>query len=129
MASEQEKGHLLKSIHIDLAERSILFEAADQTHTKLTLTPEGIVYSASHLPRLPDTPAAPDAHTTPLQNAKETEETIAVSATLLDQPRLGHPDRSGRPTCFALLESASEESPEEKKTYAASFTRDTFEQA
>jgi hypothetical protein len=125
MAQEQERGPVpLRSIHIDLAERSIIFEADDATATRLTFSPAGVLYEVLGETALltqaanklrawslrnqdpeaqPREEAAPAVSTPQARESvsKEKSPTTVLPGKLQTKPKDGNPDRHGKPTAWA----------------------------
>jgi hypothetical protein len=109
MLSEQEEYLHLRSIHVDLQERSITFEAEDATATRLVLTPQGILYQllgASPIAermtdRLiseadPEPSAGPDSTA-----AKQKNSSVVLTGKLKTEPKPGRNDAQGHATAWA----------------------------
>lgn len=124
MSAEQSpEQSRLTHIHIDLNERSMVFEAADQRATKLTFTPEGVIYESRDavlpLPAHEDLVGSAATEDTP-----EREPTVQLSGRLKSVPREGRVDGAGNPTAWARF-AAHEEGSDEAHVYLATFHRHT----
>ncbi len=109
------EGGYLRSIHIDLAERSVTFEGPGQAATRLRLTPEGILYqllgSVPLTERLVDrltTDAPSDSPTSEANAAKQKDPTVVLTGKLKTVPRAGRPDSQGHPTAWARFAAHEE---------------------
>ncbi len=127
MAQEHKRGPAhLRAIHIDLDERSVTFEADDQSATRLTFSPTGVLYellgettlltqAADKLKtwslRNQQPPAAQPHEKTvaavpapqPSERSSSTEKspTTVLPGKLQTTPKEGNPDRHGKPTAWA----------------------------
>jgi hypothetical protein len=128
MAQEHEQGPVhLRSIHIDLQERSVTLEAEDQTATRLTFSPAGVLYellsetalltqAANKLrawslrtqqqpeeaqPAEEAASAVPTPQPTEGTGNKEKSPTTVLPGKLQTKPKEGNPDRHGKPTAWA----------------------------
>jgi hypothetical protein len=127
MAQEHEGRPVpLRSIHIDLYERSITFEAEGETATRLTFSPGGVLYellgetalltqaakklrswslrnqqsSEEAPPETVPTPSTAQAHEGS-SSTKEKSPTTVLPGKLQTKPKEGNPDRHGKPTAWA----------------------------
>lgn len=124
MSKEQEgRAIALTAIQIDLANRSITFEAEHKPVARLSLGPEGIIFEALSMPASaapsPELPSSQEA-----SPSKEKEKTVILTGKLKAKPKEGKPDRRGRPTAYARL-AAHEEGQEDPHLYLATFHRHT----
>jgi hypothetical protein len=113
----------LRHIHIDLAERTIVFAAEDERATKLTLTPEGVIYEVTDSSgQLAAGESAIDAGDE--ESLPEREPTVRLTGKLKSVPRDGRVDSSGHPTAWARF-AAHEDGRDEAHVYLATFHRHT----
>ncbi len=115
----------LRSIHIDLHERAITFEADDDTATRLTFSPAGVLYellgertiladaaeqlrawslrTQAEAAQPQPEPATEVPVPQPPENApsKEKNPTTVLPGKLQTTPKEGNPDRHGKPTAWA----------------------------
>ncbi len=120
----------LRSIHVDLAERSITF-STDTQATKLLLTPQGILYQLLQgvaiteraVERLVDEADQDGEEDTA---SAEREPTVTLSGRLKSKPKQGRADGRGNPTAWARF-AAHEEGRKEAHFYLATFHRHTAE--
>jgi hypothetical protein len=108
-------------------EKSITFEANDQTATKLVLTPEGILYqllgSSSLTERAVDRLASePPSDSSPSEAnaAKQKDPSAILSGKLKSQPKAGRSDSQGHPTAWARFAAHEEEGAQ---LYSCTFHR------
>jgi hypothetical protein len=126
--TEHDTGPVhLRTIHIDLHERSVTFEAEDQTATRLTFSPAGVLYellgetalltqAANKLrswslraqqqpeeaqPTAEVASAVPAPQPTEGTSSKEKSPTTLLPGKLQTKPKEGNPDRHGKPTAWA----------------------------
>lgn len=111
----------LSAIRIDLKDRSIIFEAEDQPIARLSLAPEGLVFTALH--RIVEAEARAAL---PAEQAErsEKEKTVTLTGRLKTEPKEGKADSRGNPTAWARL-AVHEEGREDAHVYLASFHRHT----
>jgi hypothetical protein len=132
---DNDEASPLKAIHV-------IFEAVDGRSTRLTFTPDGVLYRLLTSPLITDRsvqklisePAAPsvvDVEDAALATTaddgsghKEREPIVTVTGRLKNKPREGRPDRNGRPTAWTVL-ATHEEDSEQAKMYSATFHRHT----
>ena len=135
----------LTGIRLDLAARSVSFEAGEQVVGKLTLAPEGILFEAH--PSLGsilqagesaavvagelldgETPATIPVEDGPEQGEQtaraEMEGRVTLAGRLKTKPREGKPDRRGNATAWARF-AAHVEGEEGPHLYSATFHRHT----
>ncbi len=120
-AEHQPTTARLKSVHLDLHERSLTFTADDETATRLTLTPEGVLYEL--LDRSPITGRSVEKVLSPAET-REKQPVVTIAGRLKTQPKEGRPDGRGNPTSWAVF-AAHEEGSDEPHMYSATFHRHT----
>jgi hypothetical protein len=133
MSRENEPTpRFLKSLHVDLDAKQLTLEATDQSATRLTLAPEGILYEY-----LPSSPVLPAAGHEPLLAAAspevaaplapEKERPITVSGKLKSAPREGRPDSADHPTAWARFAAHEEAADGQSRAhlYLATFHGET----
>jgi hypothetical protein len=119
--TQERQPERLKTIHIDLEARTIIFQAG-QTETKLTFSTEGLLYEV--LGADPITDRSVDRLTGESDGAKEKESSVTLTGRLKTQPKEGRADRRGKPTAWAKL-AVHEGARDQAKMYSATFHRHT----
>ena len=111
----------LRSIHIDLATRSITFQA-ERSATRLVWGVEGLLYEVIGAASIAER-SAEEAESAPATEATR-DSTVTVTGRLKTRAKEGRPDRSGKPTAWAKL-AAHEEGQDAAHMYSATFHRHT----
>lgn len=118
----QEHGpERLRSIHIDLATRSVTFQA-EGSATRLVWGVEGLLYEVLGARSIADRSA--EEPTSQPASDEACDATVTVTGRLKTRAKEGRPDRSGKPTAWAKL-AAHEEGQEAAHLYSATFHRHT----
>lgn len=114
----------LSAIQIDLVARSITLQA-DQTATRLTFTPSGILYELLGFPIVAEHSLE---HTSEGRNTSaatdEKEASVVITGRLKTVPKEGRVDKSGNPTAWAKL-AAHEDGQNAAHMYSTTFHRHT----
>lgn len=116
-------------IHIDLDERSLTVETADDRATRLIFTPTGVLYQLLNVAGVAaqparGLPAQGEQAPTASDKSSEREPTTVVSGRLKTTPKIGEPDRAGNPTAWARL-AAHQEGEQDAHMYSCTFHRHT----
>ncbi len=111
---------MVTGIHINLTERSIVFEVDGRPTTKLTLMPYGLILDEQA------DESVRDAGDQGEEAERESQRTVTLTGRLKAKPREGRPDRSGNPTAYARF-AAHVEGEEGAHDYIATFHRHTAE--
>lgn len=134
MHPEQRRRVNLTAIHLDLTERTVSFQAGEETVGKVTLAPQGIIFEAfptvDELPHLADEAEVvtgelvASEEATNQESRVEREGRVTLSGRLKTKPRAGKPDRRGNPTAWARF-AAHVEGEDGPHLYSATFHRHT----
>lgn len=123
---DRSSTHYVKTINIDLVERSITFEAGESVGARLKLTDKGVLLEIlRHSPITERSVERLVASDVPEGNSTaERIRPVTVTGRLKSQPREGRPDSQGRPTAWARL-AVHEEGHQDARLYSATFHRHT----